>query len=113
MPQNCSGYFPIVLEIDDTRNRVSLSDTSQNTASILTLIEKRYLTEECTRLKEEVERLRHELADERGKRESERSEFIALIRQNQDMVKHLTNERQQRSLRRLRRRCQGHARCWS
>jgi predicted ribosome quality control (RQC) complex YloA/Tae2 family protein len=89
------------LETPDTRDGVSPSDTGQDTlrdtrdtTALATLtVEKRYLTEERDRLREEAERLRRELADERRKREEERVEFVSLLRQNQEMVKQLTDQR--------------------
>src|SRR5215213_5268201 len=57
-------------------------------------LEKRYLTDERDRLREEMERLRRELAEERRSRETERSEFMALIRQQGETVKQLTDQSQ-------------------
>jgi hypothetical protein len=90
------------LEAPDARDGVShddtgldtLRDTSRDAAALASLtVEKRYLTEERDRLKEEVERLRRELADERQKRDEERSEFVGLLRQNQETVRQLTDQR--------------------
>lgn len=55
-------------------------------------IEKKYLIEDRDRLREEAERLRRELAEERGKREGERTEYLKLLQQSQDTVKLLTDQ---------------------
>ena len=55
-------------------------------------VEKAHLQEDRERMREEVERLRRELADERGKRENERSEFMALLRQKEETVQLLTDQ---------------------
>ena len=57
-------------------------------------VEKRYLTEERDRLQREAERLQRELAEERGKREAERTDFMDMLRQNQETVKQLTDQRE-------------------
>ena len=54
-------------------------------------VEKAYLEEDREWLRAEVDRLRRELADERGKRENERSEFMALLRQKEETVQLLTD----------------------
>ena len=89
------------LETPDARDGVSPGEAEQDTPRdtrdstvLATLtVEKRYLTEERDRLREEAERLRRELADERHKREEERAEFVSLLRQNQETVKQLTDQR--------------------
>lgn len=86
------------LEIPDARDGMSPDeagqDTSRDTLALTTLtVEMRYLKEERDRLKEEAERLRRELSDERQKREDERAEFMGLIRQNQETVRLLTDQR--------------------
>lgn len=86
------------LEIPDARDRVSPDeadgDTLRDSAALTVLtIEKRYLTEERDRFKEENERLRRELAEEREKRDGERAEFMGLLRQHQETVKQLTDQR--------------------
>lgn len=56
-------------------------------------VELRYLKEDRDRLREENERLRREASEERQKRDDERGEFMALLRQHQDTVKQLTDQR--------------------
>jgi hypothetical protein len=58
-------------------------------------VEKRHLEGDRDRLREEAERLRRELGEERDKRESERAEFMALLRQKEETVRLLTDQRQQ------------------
>jgi hypothetical protein len=55
-------------------------------------VEKTHLEQDRERLCEEVERLRRDLADERGKREDERSGFMALLRQKEETVQRLTDQ---------------------
>jgi hypothetical protein len=88
------------LEASDPQDGVSLDEAGQDSprdsAVLATLtVEKRYLSDERDRLREEVERLRRELADERRKRDEERAEFVSLLRQNQETVKQLTDQRVQ------------------
>lgn len=86
------------LETPDAQDGVSPDERGQDTLrdsatlSVLT-VEKRYLAEERDRLREENERLRRELAEEREKRDGERAEFMGLIRQHQETVKQLTDQR--------------------
>jgi hypothetical protein len=56
-------------------------------------VELRYLKEERDRLREDNERLRREVADEREKRDEERAELLGMLRQNQDTVRLLTDQR--------------------
>ncbi|HET6518963.1 MAG TPA: hypothetical protein VFG47_03980 [Geminicoccaceae bacterium] len=58
-------------------------------------VEKRHLEGDRDRLREEAERLRRELGEERGRRESERAEFMGLLRQKEETVRLLTDQRQQ------------------
>ena len=88
------------LETPDPRDGVSVDETGRDglrdSAVLATLtLEKRYLSDERDRLRGDVERLRRELADERRKRDEERAEFVSLLRQNQETVKQLTDQRVQ------------------
>ena len=58
-------------------------------------VEKRHLEADRERLREEAERLRRELREERDKREREREAFMALLRQKEETLRLLTNQRQQ------------------
>jgi hypothetical protein len=60
-------------------------------------VEKRHLEGDRDRLREEAERLRRELGEERGRRESERAEFMGLLRQKEETVRLLTDRRQQQA----------------
>jgi hypothetical protein len=84
-PASSEGVSPDEAEPETLRDSVALASLT---------VEKRYLTEERDRLREEAERLRRELADERAKRENERSDFMKLIQQNQETVKQLTDQSQ-------------------
>jgi hypothetical protein len=55
-------------------------------------VEKAHLEEDRERLRVEVDHLHRELADERAKREDERSEFIALLRQKEATLQLLTDQ---------------------
>ncbi len=66
----------------------------QDTRLAVLEVEKRHLEEDRDRLREEAERLRCELAEERSKREGERAEFMGLLRQKEETVKLLTDQRQ-------------------
>jgi cytochrome P450 len=86
------------LETPDAQDGMSPDETGQESlrdgAVLATLtVEKRYLSEERDRLREEVERLRRELGEERRKRDEERTEFVSLLRQNQETVRQLTDQR--------------------
>src|SRR3954447_7053684 len=86
------------LETSDARDRVSPDeaggDNPRDSAALTVLtVEKRYLAEERDRLREENERLRRELAEEREKRDGERAEFMGQLRQHQETVKQLTDQR--------------------
>jgi hypothetical protein len=77
---------------------MSPEDTGQgaspSTGALTTLtVEVRYLKAERDRLREEAERLRRELSDERQKRDDDRAEFVGLLRQNQETVRQLTDQR--------------------
>jgi hypothetical protein len=87
------------LETGASRDGVSLdeaeTDTPRSRLELTGLtLEKHYLTEERDRLREETDRLRRELAEERRSRDAERSEFMALIRQQSETVKQLTDQSQ-------------------
>ena len=90
------------LETLASRDGVSLDETGQDTRQTAPgdavalaglTVELRYLKEERDRLNEETNRLRRELAEEREKRDEERAEFISLLRQNQETVRQLTDQR--------------------
>jgi hypothetical protein len=69
-----------------------LTDTGGRDIRLAVLqVEKVHLEEDRERLRAEVDRLRRELAEERGKREDERSEFMALLRQKEETVQLLTD----------------------
>lgn len=84
-PASTEGVSPDEAEPETAKDTVALASLT---------VEKRYLTEERDRLRDEAERLRRELSDERAKRESERSDFMKLIQQNQETVKQLTDQSQ-------------------
>lgn len=85
------------LEAPASRDGVSPDGTDNNTPRDTALlasltVEKKYLIEDRDRLREEAERLRRELAEERGKREGERAEYFKMIQQSQETVKLLTDQ---------------------
>ena len=82
-------------EVPGSASPVSPRDTGERDTRLAVLeVEKKHLEEDCDRFRGEAERLRQELAEERSKRESERSEFMALLRQKEETVKLLTDQRQ-------------------
>jgi hypothetical protein len=90
------------LEADETDETpasdrpVSPPETGEQATRLAVLeVEKRHLEADRDRLREEAERLRRELGEERGRRESERAEFMALLRQKEETVRLLTDQRQQ------------------
>ena len=90
------------LEADETdetpvsETPVSPPETGWQATRLAVLeVEKRHLEGDRDRLREEAERLRRELGEERGRRESERAEFMGLLRQKEETVRLLTDQRQQ------------------
>jgi hypothetical protein len=87
-PASRDGVSP-----DETRAD-TLRDTPSEAMALAELtVEIRYLKEERNRLREDNERLRREVTDEREKRDEERSELLGMLRQNQETVKLLTDQR--------------------
>jgi len=84
-PASREGMSPDEAKDDAPRDNAALASLS---------VEKRYLIEERDRLRDETERLRRELVDERRGREGERAEFLALIKQHGETVKQLTDQSQ-------------------
>lgn len=87
------------LETPASKDGVSQTETGDtprrdSTELAVLQVEKRYLTEERDRLQREAERLQRELVEERGKREAERTGFMDMLRQNQETVKQLTDQRE-------------------
>ena len=87
-PASRDGVSPVEMGAD------TLRDTPSEAIALAELtVELRYLKEERDRLREDNERLRREVTDEREKRDEERSEFLGMLRQNQETVKLLTDQR--------------------
>ncbi len=89
------------LEADETDETpvsdglVSPPETGERDTRLAVLeVEKRHLEADRDRLREEAERLRRELGEERDKRESERAEFMSLLRQKEETLRLLTDQRQ-------------------
>jgi hypothetical protein len=82
-------------EIGISTSEVCPTEMAQRDTRLAVLeVERAHLEDDRDRLKGEVERLRRELTEERSKREDERAEFMALLRQKEETVRLLTDQRE-------------------